>query len=159
MSLQDTPVLIIGDLEHCLDALIVAALRRLQHWAFTGILAEFRTLTGRSIFDFEQAIEALDLSIIRIPRPAPQYITAYEFVKQEEAAALVFISAQGELESSKSNFLKRMYSNDLNVVASPDIVYDPNLRYQFTIYHHEIYFILLLDILIPFSVLFLFLIT
>ena len=72
LSLNEAKVLLIGESSCVLDAIVVASLRKLQRWIFTSILLEFRLLTGKKMFDFEQFIESVDLSDVKIPNPAPR---------------------------------------------------------------------------------------
>ena len=43
------------------DCVLIACMRRLQHWSLTSIISEFRLLSGpERYFDFEQFIELFD---------------------------------------------------------------------------------------------------
>lgn len=66
-SLCRDPVLIVGNAMTCVDAALIACLRRIQRWGLTSVLANFRQLTGRKIFDLEQFIEFFDTTVVRIP--------------------------------------------------------------------------------------------
>jgi len=132
ISLGNSPLLILGDLESCLDSILIAALRRLQHWSFTSILSEFRSLAGRSIFDFEQMIETFDPSIVDLPRQLPLYISAYKDVLRDEAslgASSADRTGDRILTSEESKFLARIFSSDANNVVSENVTYDSALRY------------------------------
>ena len=72
LSLNDANVILIGESSCVLDAILVASLRKLQRWVFTSIICEFRFLTGKKMFDFEQFIESVDLSDVKIPSPVPR---------------------------------------------------------------------------------------
>mmetsp|Transcript_17977 Transcript_17977/g.30074 ORF Transcript_17977/g.30074 Transcript_17977/m.30074 type:complete len:283 (+) Transcript_17977:123-971(+) len=66
-SLSRHPVLMVGSSSSCVDAALISCLRRIQRWGLSSVLAEFRQLTGRKIFDLEQFIEFFDASVVRIP--------------------------------------------------------------------------------------------
>jgi hypothetical protein len=63
----------------CIDASVIACVRRLQKWSMTSIIAEFRYLTGRKDFDMEQFIEFFDVNdAVRVSRRRmPAYIDVY----------------------------------------------------------------------------------
>ena len=88
LTLSRDPVLIVGNATSCVDAMLIACLRRLQRWSLTSVLANFRLLTGRKIFDLEQFIEFFDVSIVRIPwHRMPGYLDM--FLKIEVSALCV----------------------------------------------------------------------
>jgi hypothetical protein len=131
LSVGNSSVLLLGDMESTLDLLLIAALRRLQKWSFTCTITEFRSLAGRNIFDYEQVIEAFDPSIVELPRPLPLHISSYFDVRQEEVNFHASLAAGKSLSSedaAKMNFLARMFSPDANVVITENAKYDPTLR-------------------------------
>lgn len=77
-SLSRHPVLMVGSTSSCVDAALISCLRRVQRWGLSSVLAEFRQLTGRKIFDLEQFIEFFDVSVVRIPQPrVSQYLETF----------------------------------------------------------------------------------
>lgn len=77
-TLSRDPVLIVGSAISCVDAALIACLRRIQRWGLTSVLAEFRQLTGRKIFDLEQFIEFFDVSTVQIPsHRMPAYLDIF----------------------------------------------------------------------------------
>ena len=131
LSLGNSPVLLLGDLESTLDLLLIAALRRLQQWSFTCTITEFRSLAGRSIFDYEQVIEAFDPSTIELPQSLPLYISSYFDVRHLEVSFHASLESGKPLSSedaTKVNFLSRMFSADANIAITDSVQYDPTLR-------------------------------
>jgi hypothetical protein len=77
-TLSRDPVLIVGSATSCVDAALIACLRRIQRWGLCSVLANFRQLTGRKIFDLEQFIEFFDASIVHIPpHRTPAYLDMF----------------------------------------------------------------------------------
>ena len=73
LTSHESVILLIGDPRTVLDAIAIAALRQMQNWCFTSIVTEFRSLTGRKMFEHEQFLESIDLSSITIPSTMPRY--------------------------------------------------------------------------------------
>jgi hypothetical protein len=69
---------------------VIAIIRKLQHWSFTALNAEYRAFAGsRSRFPYEQLAEVFDLDLIAIP-PAiilPDWFITQEAMWQDECAA------------------------------------------------------------------------
>lgn len=87
-SLSRDPVLIVGSALSCVDAALIACVRRIQRWSLTSVLAEFRQVTGRKIFDLEQFIEFFDVSIVQIPsHRMPSYLDIFLKVEVSELYA------------------------------------------------------------------------
>lgn len=81
-TLSRDPVLIVGSALSCVDAALIACLRRIQRWGLTSVLAEFRQLTNRKIFDMEQFIEFFDVTTVQIPsHRIPAYLDIFLKVK------------------------------------------------------------------------------
>lgn len=77
-SLSRHPVLIIGSAASCVDVAIISCLRRIQQWGLVSVLANFRQLTGRKIYDLEQFIEFFNASVVRIPHHRiPAYLEMF----------------------------------------------------------------------------------
>lgn len=72
LSFNEANILLIGESSSILDVILISSLRKLQTWVFTSIIFEFRFLTGKKMFDYEQFIESVDLSEVKIPNPAPR---------------------------------------------------------------------------------------
>lgn len=57
-------VLVIGSIVDYMDCIVIACIRKLQHWAISAIISEFRMLTNERdyivLFDLEQYIESFD---------------------------------------------------------------------------------------------------
>ena len=115
-GLSSSSVLILGDLEYFLDSLVVSCLRRIQNWALSSIIAEFRFISGRKNFDLEQLIESFPTNIFFFPSSIPKYI--YQYLTEENS-------------SIENAYLDSISSIDHNSLISSNVQYDPNLRYFF----------------------------
>ncbi len=57
---------------------LVFTIRRMQRWSLTSVLANFRQIAGRKIFDLEQFIEFFDSSAVYVPRRRmPVYLNSF----------------------------------------------------------------------------------
>lgn len=117
LSLHPSPVLIIGHNGTALDALLIACLRKLQRWSFVSILTEFRSLAGVSIFDYEQFIEHVELSLTS-PFTARTCLTAYS-----TAAALI--------EETQASFEKEIENKEEGASSGEENLETAKLKLEF----------------------------
>jgi hypothetical protein len=152
-NLSSENLLIVGSTRSCIDAIIVACMRKLQLWVTSSIIAEFRLHTGRKILDLEQFIERFDTLSFQ------SKIFAKDDLKCEDQSKLnlningyptflhplirLYIDDQSALASNHNSLesLQRPQdeydANDLfsltfpakNTLISSAVVYDPLLRY------------------------------
>ena len=77
-TLSRDPVLIVGSGISCIDAALIGCLRRIQRWSLTSVIAYFRRITARKIFDLEQFIELFNISNVHIPNfRIPLYLDVF----------------------------------------------------------------------------------
>jgi hypothetical protein len=120
-------ILLIGDIDNCWDAVVIAIIRRLQNWSLTSILLEFRFHGGRDLFDMEQFIEAYDLSSCEAILPEydelPSYIQKYKLAKGEEDYA----TNDTHLSAERRELLKKLFYAPADRIISNGVTYDPAL--------------------------------
>jgi hypothetical protein len=85
ISLGSAKVLLVSDTLAPLDAAVIACIRRLQSWSLTSIIAEFRMIAGRDLFDIEQFIEYFNPFLVSIPTDQrPEYLQTYIDIEDTE---------------------------------------------------------------------------
>jgi tyrosine-protein phosphatase SIW14 len=96
------PVLLMCSSGMSQTAVVVACLRRLQHWNMTSILVEM-SLGQNSKFSNEQFVELFDTDLVTLPKQLPDWFVAQESMWLAEKAELLNATSSKVSSSSSSS--------------------------------------------------------
>ena len=128
----DSNVLLICDWVVGLDAVVLACLRRVQRWGMAAVLSEFRFIAGGDLFDLEQFIEVIDLSVCEsilahgaaATNSQPAFIRAYSTGLAEEERMKAGLC---RLDEEKRALYMRVIFHDSHNAVSEEVKYSPLL--------------------------------
>jgi hypothetical protein len=96
----------------CYDCILVACLRKIQSWAFTSIIAEFRLHSGpERFFDYEQFIERYDISDIDLGSQIPEFLSLhFHLLEQEQKLLDRVVTLSNSMKEASSTSLDAMHA-------------------------------------------------
>jgi hypothetical protein len=121
-------ILLITDRPICVDAIILACVRRLQHWSMSAVLSELRFIAGPHLYDIEQLVESVDLSVLEAQRGEWAISAATPtFMSWDDGDILAMAAASEEMTSSneREELLGKLFGRTHCVLTSDEIKFDP----------------------------------